>query len=194
MTGAQITAAILAGGQSRRMGRPKALLPWRGKSLVQHLIDTLSPQVAEVVIAGTPEPALYDALACTVLPDTQADSGPLSGVLAALQHSKTPLLLCVPCDGIVLPPDFIESLVSAMESSGADLVYAKDSQREQQLFVLLKCSLQGSLRDYLEQDGRKVIAWYQSQHYAVADFSANGFVFANLNDPDDWQQFISINP
>lgn len=176
------------------MGRPKALLPYRGKVLAQHLIETLSPQVSEVVIAGAPEPALYDALGCTVLPDAMENSGPLSGVLAAMQYSKTPLLLCAPCDGILLPPDLIQGLVSTLERSGADLVYAKDSQREQQLFVLLKCSLQGALRDYLEQGGRKVIAWYQAQHYAVADFSANGFVFANLNDPDDWQQFISTHP
>lgn len=189
----QLTAAILAGGKSRRMGEPKALLSWRGKPLAQHLIDTLSPQVVEVVIAGAPEPALYDALACTVLPDVQEDSGPLGGVLAAMQHSKTPWLLCVPCDGVMLPPEFVARLVNTLESSGADLVYAKDSQREQQLFVLLKCTLQRSLRDYLEQGGRKVIAWYQTQHYAVADFSANGFVFSNLNDPDDWQQFISAH-
>lgn len=193
MTYTQITAAILAGGKSRRMGSPKALLPYRGKPLAQHLLDALAPHVAEVVLAGTPEPDLYRDLSCRVLADPLPDSGPLGGMLAVMEYSPAPLVLCVPCDGVVLPADFVSRLMAALESKRVNLVYAKDSEREQPLYVLARTSLRDSLREYLDAGGRKVIDWFATQHYAVVDFSAHGFVFSNLNHPDDWQQFVSTH-
>ncbi|HXK30046.1 MAG TPA: NTP transferase domain-containing protein [Candidatus Binatia bacterium] len=46
------TAVVLAGGKSSRMGRPKALLPFDGEPLIRHLVRTLAPLFAEVVVVG----------------------------------------------------------------------------------------------------------------------------------------------
>jgi len=195
-----IAAAILAGGHSRRMGQPKALLPLEGKPLVEHLVAALKRETSQVFVAGCPEPGLYRHLSVPVVTDVLADSsggmGPLGGIYTALryvnqsqtqQQGGVQAVLCVPCDGVKLPPQFVSRMVAALGRH--EVVYARDSERDQQLYCVLRTSLQEPLLAYLNNGGRKVIDWFESRDYAVVDFSANGFCFSNLNTPDDWQRF-----
>lgn len=198
-----LAATILAGGHSRRMGQPKALLPLEGKPLVEHLITALKRDVPQVFVSGCPEPGLYRHLSVPVVTDVMMDSsggmGPLGGVYTALRYvnqqqvnqqpESVQAVLCVPCDGVKLPPLFVSRMVSALQRGQHELVYARDSEREQQLYCLLRTSLQEPLLAYLNSGGRKVIDWFASRDYAVVDFSANGFCFPNLNTPDDWRIF-----
>jgi len=187
-----IAATILAGGHSRRMGQPKALLPLEGKPLVEHLIHTLKRDVSQVFVSGCPEPGLYRHLSVPVVTDVIVDAGPLAGLYTALRHvnqqqAGIEALLCVPCDGMRLPPQFVPRMVAALGRH--ELVYARDSERDQHLYCLLRSSLQQPLLAYLNEGGRKVIDWFSCRDYAVVDFSQNGFCFPNLNTPDDYQRF-----
>lgn len=187
-----VAAAILAGGKSTRMGQHKALLPYEGKPLVEHLIERLKNNVQLLFVVGCPEPGLYRPVSVRVIADEQPELGPLGGILTALRYAqKQDYLLVLPCDGIRLPRLFVSRMVRALERQNADVVYAKDALREQHLYCLLKVELCDALQRYIEQGGRKVIDWFQLQHYAVEDFSADGFTFSNLNTPDDWQLFVS---
>lgn len=51
-----VTGLILAGGQSRRMGRDKARLPWGAMTLIEHIIETLRPVVDELIVSVSPAP------------------------------------------------------------------------------------------------------------------------------------------
>ncbi len=46
----RILGCIIAGGKSSRMGEDKALIQWRGKMMIEHVVDTLGPQVDQLVI------------------------------------------------------------------------------------------------------------------------------------------------
>ena len=79
--------AILAGGQSRRMGRDKALLNWRGQPLLAHMVATArAAGAAEVVISG--DPAQYAAFGPCV-PDQWPGCGPLGGIASVLRASAS---------------------------------------------------------------------------------------------------------
>lgn len=192
-----IAAAILAGGQSRRMGQHKALLELDGKPLVEHLAARLKPDAQLVFIAGCPEANLYSRIPLPVVSDMTENIGPLGGIYAAMRYAATrpgtPVtrLLVLPCDGVQLPRIFVSRLAREMDKTRAHLVYARDAEREQQLYCMLDMALMDSLRDFIAQGGRKVIDWFHRHHYAVVDFSADGFVFPNLNTPADWQQFLA---
>jgi molybdopterin-guanine dinucleotide biosynthesis protein A len=216
-----VAAAILAGGKSKRMGQHKALLPYEGKPLIEHLLARLKNDVQLLFLVGCPEPGLYRDVSVPVVTDALEDSGPLGGILSALRYvhaqhllqndpalqtrfakikankkllvkkADIKYLLVLPCDGIQLPRLFVSRLVRALERQDADVVYARDAMREQHLYCLLKIELADSLQRYIEQGGRKVIDWFQLQHYAVEDFSTDGVTFSNLNTPDDWQLFLS---
>lgn len=190
-------AIILAGGQSRRMGKPKGLLSFQGKTLIEHLICSLEQKASPILIAGCPETDLYRQIDAKVVDDINVDCGPLGGIYSAVDflikktNSGVKYCLILPCDGISFPPEFVERLLVVMEHANADVVFSQDSQNVQHLYCLLKvdAELQKKLADYLQSGGRKVIEWIEAQTYAVVDFSADDFIFNNLNTPDDWKNF-----
>jgi molybdopterin-guanine dinucleotide biosynthesis protein A len=74
---------VVAGGQSLRMGRDKALLPWSGGDLLDHAIARLRAVTADVRILCGPD-RRYAERGLPVEPDVVAGAGPLAGVLAGL--------------------------------------------------------------------------------------------------------------
>jgi len=93
------SAVILAGGQSRRMGRDKAFLQVDGgQSLLARQIEIIRHAgAAEIYISGRADTD-YSAFGCRVLPDRYPDVGPLAGIEAALNAATHPLLLVLAVD------------------------------------------------------------------------------------------------
>lgn len=78
-----IVGFVVAGGQSRRMGRDKALLPWGGTDLLGHALARLHAVTSDVRILCGPEPRYLDR-AVPVETDRVRDIGPLAGILTGL--------------------------------------------------------------------------------------------------------------
>ncbi len=114
-----MSAAILAGGRSRRMGRNKALLPYRGRPLIAHVFETLDSLFEDVFLV-TNDPGPFDFLPCPRIPDRVPGKGPIAGIDAALSYSRTPFVLVVGCDTPFLSPRLLELL--AEKTKGSDLV------------------------------------------------------------------------
>lgn len=114
-----MSASILAGGRSRRMGRNKALLSYRGRPLVRHVYDTLEPLFEEIFLV-TNTPGVFGFLPCPAIPDRIPGKGPISGVDAALRHSRNPHVLIVGCDAPFLSPRLL--MLLAAKAKDADLV------------------------------------------------------------------------
>jgi molybdopterin-guanine dinucleotide biosynthesis protein A len=76
-------AVILAGGGSRRMGTPKALLDWHGEPLVHHVAHVLGAVCAPVVVVAAPGQALPLPAGAELVADALPGRGPLEGVAAA---------------------------------------------------------------------------------------------------------------
>lgn len=93
------SAAILAGGESRRMGRPKALIELDGQTLIERAwatLNALRPEISEVFVVGIrPE---YQALGLQCVADDAPGYGPLGGIATALRHAHEERALVVACD------------------------------------------------------------------------------------------------
>ena len=195
-----VAATVLAGGQSTRMGQAKALLQLDGEPLIEHRLRILKQQCADVFVTGCPAAGLYARLSVPVVDDRLADCGPLGGIATALQYLDKKIregrttaryLLITPCDSIALPKDFAARMLRVLESGNHELVFSKDSRRDQPLYCIMKLDALAALQGYLQRGERKVIAWMETRDYAVADFSHEGFCFDNLNTPQDWQCFVA---
>lgn len=114
-----ISAAILAGGRSRRMGRNKALLLYRGRPLIAHVFNALEPLFPDIFLV-TNDSGPFDFLPCPKIPDRVPGKGPIAGIDAALSYSRNPFVLAVGCDAPFLSPRLLELLADKTE--GADLV------------------------------------------------------------------------
>lgn len=98
-------AAILAGGQSRRMGENKALLEVGGEPLIARVANVLRPLFPNIIVV-TGDAATANASGLPAIPDAVSARGPLSGLHAALTHNQAPTF-CVACDMPYLNADFI---------------------------------------------------------------------------------------
>ena len=77
---------VLAGGKSSRMGRNKALLPYRGRTLVEHVAEIVETAAGSVSVVGDAE--TYGHLGYPVIEDVIPGCGPLSGIHAPRQSSR----------------------------------------------------------------------------------------------------------
>lgn len=126
------TGIVLAGGQSRRMGRDKALIPWRGRPLISRPLEALAAVTDEVIIvARQTEP--YLSLGCRVVPDLYESRGPLVGVHAGLTASGRPWGLFAACDMPGLRRELLELLLAGREESVMAVVPESDRGLEPML-------------------------------------------------------------
>ena len=184
----RITALILAGGKSRRMGgRDKGLLPFGDGVLVGQVIDAVLPQVGAVLISANRNQEEYRRFGFPVLADPLDDfQGPLAGFLAGLEDMDTEFLLTLPCDGPVVVPDLARRLAGGLTAAGADVAVAHDGKRLQPVYALMHRDLVSDLRLALEQGERKIDRWYPRNHWVTVDFSDVPQQFQNINTPEDY--------
>lgn len=106
----QLSAVILAGGQSRRMGRDKAWLELEGQSLLSRALATVrAAGITEIFISGRADTD-YSALDCPVLLDREPGAGPLAGIERALAASAAPLTLVLAVDLPHMTTAFLQTL------------------------------------------------------------------------------------
>jgi molybdopterin-guanine dinucleotide biosynthesis protein A len=182
----KISGVVLAGGQARRMQRQdKGLVLFKGRPLVSYALAALKPLVDEVLISANRNQDSYGRFGHQVIGDNRVGfDGPLAGVLAAMQSARYPLLLVTPCDTPLVNALHLQRLLSGL-AAGADVAAAFDGQRLHPVFMALKCSLQPSLRDYLQSGERKLQVWLRQQNWLQADFSDAPEIFANINTLSD---------
>ena len=102
---------VLCGGRSSRMGRPKAWLPWRGRPLVVHVVETLRRAVDEVVVVSSAELEL-PPLAARVVRDREPHLGPLAGIREGLANIEAELAFVTGTDAPFLTPVFVKTLLA----------------------------------------------------------------------------------
>lgn len=106
----RLSAVLLAGGKSSRMGRDKAFLEVEGEPLWQRQLETLrrlSPE--QLMLAG---PRRTEWSECEIVADETDDAGPLGGVAAALAKCATPLLVVLAIDLPGMTADFLQTLLA----------------------------------------------------------------------------------
>jgi len=104
------------------MGRDKALLPYRGATLLHQIATIVEGTVGNVAIIG--DPNRYSSLPYPVYPDILRGLGPLGGIYTALHYSKTEWNLIVACDMPGLTSEVLQTLVHQATQTAAECVVA----------------------------------------------------------------------
>jgi molybdenum cofactor guanylyltransferase len=199
----RITAVILAGGRSSRMGQNKALLTWRERPFVTHIIECLQQQVDHIAI-NTNSPQAFAHFGLPLIADgTAAHCGPLSGIAAALNysnstdHSNYPnynssaaFTLVIPCDNPLLSPHLVRRLFVALESERTDLAYAFSNGDSHYLYALIRNELHNNLTTFLLNRDYAVRHWYATLRTSLVDFSDQPEYFRNINSVEELAQLF----
>jgi molybdopterin-guanine dinucleotide biosynthesis protein A len=111
-----MTALILCGGKSTRMGRPKAFLPYRGTLMITHIVDLVSKLFSEVLLV-TNEPELYDGIKIDTVKDIIPHRGPLGGLLSGLLIASHHRSFVMACDMPFIDTKLITEMVNKGHNS-----------------------------------------------------------------------------
>ena len=125
----ELIAGILIGGRNRRMGRCKALLPWRGKTFVEHVVSVASTVADEIVLLGDLDLHIPSFSGIARLSDPPGGDGPLAGLTSLLEYAGSRWTLLLACDMPMLTVDVLERLVQARDES-VDAVAFRRPDRE----------------------------------------------------------------
>lgn len=124
----RLTVVIQAGGESRRMGRSKATVPFAGRPLICRMVERLA-SVADELVITTNEPEnlefLHDAypeLGIRLVRDVLDYRGALPGLYTALEAATNPYVGVIACDMIFASSSLLIAEAEAMTATGADVV------------------------------------------------------------------------
>jgi molybdopterin-guanine dinucleotide biosynthesis protein A len=186
MTSASRAGFVLAGGASSRMGRDKASLPYKGKTLVEHVAAAVAEAAGSATLVGASHPGLPS------IPDRHPGAGPLGGIETALAASRAEWNLILACDLPCVTAGFLESLLSRAERSGVDsLIPAGPSGRPEPLCAAYHARCLDPIREALARGVRKVtegLAAVRVEFWPVAE----AHWFRNVNTPEEWARFVNV--
>jgi len=185
--------------------RPKWELPLGNKPVIEHILDRLQPQVADIIINGSANQ--LEKYNYHVVNDSIKDSqGPLAGLLAGLEYAKEHHFRWVatcPCDSPFFPLNYVEVLAKAIEQPQTLCVIAKNKGRTYGVFGLWSIDLIPKLQNALSHTSQRSIGvWARLSHAnAIAiDFSLKQFLndnqsdpFFNINTHEDWLEAQNLN-
>ena len=114
------TGFVLAGGQSSRMGRDKALLQFAGRPLIEHALEILDQVGLSAAIAGaTPSARASLSSFAPLIQDAFPGRGPLSGICAALAATSARYAVFLPVDLPFLPPSLLVFLLKHAQTTNS---------------------------------------------------------------------------
>jgi molybdenum cofactor cytidylyltransferase len=184
-----LAALILSGGASRRMGAPKALLPYRGGTFLEHLLKvTDHPRIgwrrvvlgadAGAIVAGT------EFRADEVIINENWEDGQLSSIQAgvrSLPEGAEGMLLCL-IDHPLISRELVGALVEQFYESGKAIVLPVYKGRRGHP-VIFAARLYEELLSAPLETGARAVVWAHREEVCEMETSEEGCVL-NLNDPD----------
>jgi len=179
---------VVAGGLSTRMGRDKALLPWRGATLLDHAIARLRAACGDVRILCGPAPRYADRGLPLVL-DAVAGAGPLAGLAAGLESAGAAPGLYLAVD----LPHVTVALLSALLAidGGADAVVPVTADGAEPLCAVYRAGCGPAVRARLAAGERRMTSfWPDVRVHALEGTALRAFgdprrLFHNVNAPAD---------
>jgi molybdenum cofactor guanylyltransferase len=185
---------VLAGGLARRMGGgDKALLKIGAATILERVLDRLSPQCSRLILNANGDPARFAFTHLPVVADEIPDfAGPLAGVLAGLDWAAAQMpefawVASVPGDCPFLPRDLVARLHAARAAADLPLACARSGEWRHPVVGLWPVALRADLRRALvEENLHKIEVWTGRHGVAIADWPAAPVdPFFNVNTPDD---------
>ena len=184
-----VTGAILAGGESRRLGRDKATLRLGGRPLARWVAQALAPAVAEIWLV-TNHPETHLALNLPLVTDLVPFQGPLGGLATALFYARTPWVLLTSADAPRLSPRLAAALAGAAGKISRPALVCRSERGVEPFPGLYAARLLNRIQEFLKEK-RTFMAFLEPLRPQVwgpevwRSFDPEGASFENLNRPED---------
>lgn len=180
----QAAAIVLAGGNSRRMGRDKSLLPLGGKPMIVQVIAQLEPLFAAVLI-GANAPEKYRFLKLKIVPDHAPGQGPLMGLVSCLEASPYELNFVTACDIPSMQVRLIRSMLRAADGFDVVIPVCEDGNYEP-LYAVYRKTVLAAAKAVLQRGGRRIVETFDALRVRSVPLTGAGW-YLNLNTRDEYR-------
>lgn len=194
-----ILGAVLAGGQSLRMGQPdKFLLQYRQQSLLQSVLERARPQVAALVINANGDPLRLADFQVPVIQDLWPDhQGPLAGIISVMSWAQNGCqnpawLATFAADTPYFPANCVAALHQRAQTENLEVVYASNGGASHYTFALWSTALLPQLMRQFDRGERSLHRIIRDCRSASVSFSGDPRWFFNFNTPADWLRIDSL--
>jgi molybdenum cofactor cytidylyltransferase len=185
-----LAAAILSAGESRRMGTPKALLPYRGSTFLEHLIEvTRHPRVGLTkIVLGAGAQLIRDTLhmdEASVVINNEWEKGQLSSIQAAVRSlaaAGTDGMILCPVDHPLVSANLVAHLIEQFDSTGKLVVLPTYKGRRGHPLIF-RASLYDELLQASATVGARQVVWAHRDEVLEVATDEEGIIL-NLNDPE----------
>ncbi len=191
----QVAGFVLAGGESSRMGRDKALLELGGVPLVVRAARLVGEVAGPVtVIARAAGSDGYDRLGFPVVGDDFPGVGPLGGIATALRHSAHSWNLVIGCDLPYLTRSWLAHLIERATPLPADALLPASEHGLEPLCAMYHRNCAPAISAALASGMRKITTALAGLHVETIPldvwkgFDSDGRLFKNMNTPADYEE------
>jgi molybdenum cofactor cytidylyltransferase len=183
-----LAAVILAAGESSRMGAPKALVPYRGKTFVEHLLEiTRHTRVGVTrIVVGAHADAIREKLssqAAAIVVNEDWIKGQLSSIQAGIrslpEEGSCGMILC-PVDHPMVSAALVARLIGEFDASGKAIVIPTYQQRRGHPLIF-RASLYPELVAASPEVGARQVVWAHADEISEVATEEEG-VILNIND------------
>lgn len=189
-----LTVCVQAGGESRRMGQDKALMPFLGRPLIQRVVDRLASSADEVIVT-TNRPEDYRFLGLPLFPDLIPGRGALGGLYTALFSATCEFVAVVACDMPFASAALLETANRLLVVEEADVVIPDSGGGLEPMHAIYRReACVPAVQAAIEADQWKLISWFPQvkvrilQPEEVKRFDPSGLAFWNLNTPEEFAE------
>ena len=184
-----LAAVILSGGESRRMGFPKALVPYRGKTFVEHLIEiTRHPRIGLTrIVVGAHTDEIRGRLAANandMVVNADWEKGQLSSIQAgvrSLPEGGTEGMILCPVDHPIVSANLVARLIHEFDASGRAIALPTYRGRRGHPLIF-RASLYAELLAASADVGARQVVWAHEADTCAVPTDEEGVVL-NINDP-----------
>ena len=196
---AQVSCVVLAGGQSRRLGRDKAIEPVGGQPLISRVVERISPLCDEVLVVVADQAqgaALPLGRGCRTVVDRYPGAGSLGGIFSGLDAADTSWVLAVACDMPFLNLDLLRCMLSLRE--GFDAVVPVIEGRPEPTHSLYSKACLPFIEPRLVSRDLKISGFYEDirvkylAEEEVCSLDPECLSFFNVNTPQDLEKALAL--
>ena len=187
----EISAVVLAGGKSQRLGIDKSLLCVEGEWLLQRILRQLSTLSTDLLVVANDGEKLA-SLRVPIVPDVRPGMGPLAGILSGLQSMCCERGLFVGCDMPLLNLQLLRYMVQL--SAEFDVVIPRVGDETEPLHAIYSKACLQPIAQLLDCGKRRVIHFFDRVRVRYVDpaeieaFDPEHLSFFNINTPADLQR------
>jgi molybdopterin-guanine dinucleotide biosynthesis protein A len=193
----RVGGIVLCGGQSKRMGRPKAWLPFAGEIMLPRVVRLLSEAVRPIVVVAAPDQDVPPLPAeVPIVRDEERGRGPLQGLAAGLRalRGRVEAAYLSSCDVPFLQPLFVRRLIELLGDNSICVPHVGEYHHP--LAAVYRIEVEEAVAQLLAENRLRPFFLFEAVPTRVveaadlADVDPNFRTLRNLNTPEDYERAL----